>query len=124
MYIDNPGEKVAKSLARPRCALISLTPDDDSDDDESDDDGKIELDGALRRGTEDAAGVEGMSEQEIVNINLDFCDPNERFFHGVRSGTTMISGPRCMIQPYTCSYLWYNAGACRRGDLSVESDVG
>lgn len=78
-----------------------LYADDDSSDDSDD---EIQLDGALpkRRGAnlganseddknDDDDEEEEGQDREIVDINLDFCDPNERFFHGIRY-TSLTSG--------------------------------
>lgn len=61
--------------------------DDEDDDDDSEDDsdeGEIQLDGAIQRDSGDGEGGGDDGGAEIVDINLDFCDPHERFFHGIR----------------------------------------
>ncbi|CAM9567119.1 unnamed protein product [Ascophyllum nodosum] len=58
---------------------------------------EIKLTGALRRGDEEydseqepeeddeEEDEEGEDQPTIVSVSLDFCDPHERFFHGIRS---------------------------------------
>jgi BCCIP len=50
-----------------------------SGSDSGDEEGEIELDGQL-------TGAEaGTDDDGIMQINFDFCDPDERFFHGIKS---------------------------------------
>jgi BCCIP len=50
-----------------------------SGSDSGDEEGEIELDGQL-------TGAEaGTDDEGVMQINIDFCDPDERFFHGIKS---------------------------------------
>ncbi|CAN0272415.1 unnamed protein product, partial [Ectocarpus sp. 8 AP-2014] len=76
--------------------------DDDSAEESDDSDDDIKLDGALTRRSdaeeddeeeeeeeeEEAAGSGATAagdQQTVVDVCLDFCDPHERFFHGIRA---------------------------------------
>lgn len=85
------------------------------DEDDSEDD--IKLDGAITRGSEEEFSEEegggepgdddeekdgpgsqaGADQQTLVDINLDFCDPHERFFHGIKCVVVLLSGPHLLL---------------------------
>ncbi|CAN0117555.1 unnamed protein product, partial [Ectocarpus fasciculatus] len=74
--------------------------DDDSAEESDDSDDEIKLDGAMTRRSdaeeddeeeeeEEEATASGAAaagdQQTVVDVCLDFCDPHERFFHGIRA---------------------------------------
>lgn len=56
--------------------------EEDADDDDDDEEGMGGA-GDAEGGVGGGAGGE-VGQQTIVDVSLDFCDPHERFFHGIR----------------------------------------
>ena len=98
--------------------LLTTDGDDDSadgqseggSDEHSSSGDEIKLTGALRRGDEEydseqepeeddeEEDEEGEDQPTIVSVSLDFCDPHERFFHGIRYATTSFVRVYCTAQ--------------------------
>lgn len=63
--------------------------EDDEEDEEEEEEDEEEQEGAGRIGA--GAAPPGDDEQTVVDVCLDFCDPHERFFHGIRCGIRLLN---------------------------------
>lgn len=63
--------------------------EEDDEEDEEEEEEEEEGEGADRIGA--GAAPPGDDEQTVVDVCLDFCDPHERFFHGIRCGVQLLT---------------------------------